>query len=171
MDLIRRQGNTAVHRPGPVKPQDSVRMAIELFHVLYWLARNYTRAARNTPVSGLSFDRKLIPTPVPAEVRKKKQAEIRKMAEDLALQQDELVQAQRRNKDLDAEILRLREEIKEAKATTPTLPTSTTTTKPPRAPTSSTSSSAKPGGTSPTPRTANTPSPGYPPSRARDEPT
>lgn len=122
MDLIRRQGNTAVHRPGPVKPQDSVRMAIELFHVLYWLARNYTRAARNTPVSGLSFDRKLIPTPVPAEVRKKKQAEIRKMAEDLALQQDELVQAQRRNKDLDAEILRLREEIKEAKATNATVP-------------------------------------------------
>ncbi len=122
MDVIRRQGNAAVHRPGPVSPQDAVRATIELFHVMYWLARNYTRAKDGAPASGLSFDRKLIPTPVPAEVRKKKQAEIQKMAEDFARQQEELARAQRRTKDLDAEILRLRAEIKEAKAANAELP-------------------------------------------------
>ncbi|MEU3018027.1 DEAD/DEAH box helicase family protein [Nocardiopsis sp. NPDC007018] len=116
MDLIRRQGNSAVHRPGPVSHQDSTRTAVELFHVLYWLARNYTRGTVSPPASGLSFQRDVIPTPVPAEVRRKKQAEVQKMAEDFARQQDELAKAQRRNKDLDAEVLRLRAEVKEAKA-------------------------------------------------------
>ncbi|WP_053619216.1 DEAD/DEAH box helicase family protein [Nocardiopsis sp. NRRL B-16309] len=122
MDLIRRQGNAAVHRPGPVSHQDSTRTAVELFHVLYWLARHYTRTPDNAPASGLSFKRDVIPTPVPAEVRRKKQAEVQKMAEDFARQQDELAKAQRRNKDLDAEVLRLRAQVKEAKAANATVP-------------------------------------------------
>lgn len=122
MDLIRRQGNHAVHRTTPVRPQDATRLTIELFHVLYWLARNYTRTAGNAPASGLSFNRELIPTPLPAEVRRKKQAEVQKMAQDFARQQDELAKAQRRNEDLDAEILRLREQVKEAKAANATVP-------------------------------------------------
>lgn len=122
MDVVRRQGNAAVHRPGPVSPNDSARTVIELFHVMYWLARNYTRDTANVPASGLSFDRTQIPTPLPAEVRKKKQAEIQQMAEDFARQQEDLAKVQRRNQDLDAEIVRLRAEIKEAKAANAKVP-------------------------------------------------
>lgn len=122
MDVIRRQGNAAVHRRDQVRPQDSVRMAVELFHVMYWLARNYTRTPNGAPPSGLSFDRKLIPTPVPAEVRRKKQAEIQQMAKEFARQQEELAKVHRRNEHLTEQVEKLRAEIKEAKAANAAVP-------------------------------------------------
>src|SRR4051794_442014 len=36
MDVIRRQGNAAVHRPGPVAETVAIRTLTELFHVMYW---------------------------------------------------------------------------------------------------------------------------------------
>ncbi|MEP6527075.1 MAG: DUF4145 domain-containing protein [Nocardioidaceae bacterium] len=38
MDIVRRQGNAAVHKNRPVTSNDSVPVVRELFHVLYWLA-------------------------------------------------------------------------------------------------------------------------------------
>ncbi|TYK53290.1 DEAD/DEAH box helicase family protein [Actinomadura decatromicini] len=114
MDVIRRQGNSAVHRPGPVRGGDAVRTVAELFHVLYWVARHYSRDM--APAPALEFDKSLIPTPEPAEVRKKKQAEIKALAERYAEQQEELVRERRRTQDLDQEVARLRAEIKAAKA-------------------------------------------------------
>ncbi|HEU0206560.1 MAG TPA: DUF4145 domain-containing protein [Pseudolysinimonas sp.] len=38
MDLIRRQGNVAVHRTTPMTPNDSLPVIRELFHVLVWVA-------------------------------------------------------------------------------------------------------------------------------------
>ncbi|UQS26067.1 DEAD/DEAH box helicase family protein [Amycolatopsis thermalba] len=116
MDVIRRQGNTAVHRPGPVQPKDAVRTVAELFHVLYWIARRYARNQEDLPAAGLTFDQSRIPVPMPEEVRRKKQAEIQAMAEQFARQQEELVKERRKNQDLDAEVAKLRAEIKAAKA-------------------------------------------------------
>src|SRR5690348_11562624 len=39
MDVIRRQGNAAVHRPGPVAENDAINVVVELFQVTYWIAR------------------------------------------------------------------------------------------------------------------------------------
>ncbi|WP_433228782.1 DEAD/DEAH box helicase family protein [Actinomadura formosensis] len=116
MDVIRRQGNAAVHRPGPVRAGDAVRTVAELFHVLYWIARHYTRDQESGPAPELAFDRSLIPTPEPAEVRRKKQAEIQAMAERYARQQEELIEQRRRTQDLDEEVARLRAQIRTAKA-------------------------------------------------------
>jgi type I restriction enzyme, R subunit len=116
MDVIRRQGNLAVHSRKPVRGNDATRTVAELFHVLYWLARNYTREEANLPAADLVFDASLIPVPEPTEVRRKKQAELQEMAKQFTEQQAELAKERRRSHDLDAEVQRLREQIKAAKA-------------------------------------------------------
>ena len=116
MDVIRRQGNLAVHSGRPVRNNDATRAVAELFHVLYWLARNYARDEANVPSAGLGFDASLIPVPEPTEIRQKKQAELQEMAKQFADQQAELASERSRRQDLDAEVQRLREQIKAAKA-------------------------------------------------------
>jgi type I restriction enzyme R subunit len=115
MDLIRRQGNLAVHSTAQVHSKDAVRSVTELFHVLYWLARTYAQHEPDVPPATLAFDTSLIPVPEPASVRKKRLEELRQMADRYAQQQEELGKERRRSQDLDAEIQQLREEIKAAK--------------------------------------------------------
>lgn len=45
MHLIKRQGNQAVHGNRTVPRVDAMALVQELFHVLFWLARTYTRAS------------------------------------------------------------------------------------------------------------------------------
>ena len=45
MHLVRRVGNEAVHGNRPVRRADAMALMEELFHVLFWLARTYTRAS------------------------------------------------------------------------------------------------------------------------------
>ena len=45
MRLIQRQGNLAVHAARSVSRADAMGLARELFHVLFWLARTYTRTS------------------------------------------------------------------------------------------------------------------------------
>jgi type I restriction enzyme R subunit len=116
MDVIRRQGNAAVHRSGPVAAQTSVQVVSELFHVLYWLARRYSRNPADLPSSGLAFDQAAIPRPVPASVRLQRQAELKALAEKYAAQDAALAAERKKNEDLDAELAELRAQIKAAKA-------------------------------------------------------
>lgn len=122
MDVVRRRGNVAVHRKGEVPAQDAVSAVGELFHVLYWLGRTYARTEEGKPFDGQRFDTSLIPRPLPAEVRKKKQAEVAEMAKEFAEQQAELANERRRSKELDDEVKRLRAEVKAAKAVNATVP-------------------------------------------------
>jgi type I restriction enzyme R subunit len=116
MDVIRRQGNNAVHRNSPVAPNDAVRVVAELFHVMYWLARTYSRDQATLPAAGQTFDPAVIPRPMAASVRPAKQADLKAQAERYAAQDAALAEARRRNEDLDAELAALRAEIKDAKA-------------------------------------------------------
>ncbi|MGW0007337.1 DEAD/DEAH box helicase family protein [Nocardia grenadensis] len=122
MDVVRRRGNIAVHRPGEVPAQDAVSAVGELFHVLYWLGRTYARTEDAKPFDGQRFDTSLIPRPVPAEVRRKKYAEVQQMAAEFAKQQAELAAERRQRKELDDEVKRLRAEVKKAKADNATVP-------------------------------------------------
>ena len=116
MDVIRRQGNAAVHRPGPITANDSVKVVAELFQVMYWIARKYSRDPADLPAGCLAFDSALIPRPLPAAVRQQRQADLQAQAEQFAKQQSELADQRRKNQDLDAEIETLRAEILVAKA-------------------------------------------------------
>ena len=116
MDIIRREGNAAVHQARPVASADAIRVVSELFQVMYWLARRYVRDAVNQPSTGVRFDDRQIPRPVPAEVRRARQAELQAQAEQFARQQAEFAEMLRKNRDLSAEIVKLRAEVKQAKA-------------------------------------------------------
>jgi type I restriction enzyme R subunit len=115
MDVIRRQGNTAVHRTAPVSQGEAVRVLRELFHVLYWLAATYSRDPANVPPASLSFDTALLPQPVSAEAHQKTLAELQAMAAEFARKEEELAKARRAQKELDAAIVELQEQIKAAK--------------------------------------------------------
>src|SRR5215213_9417737 len=56
---LRKTGNLAVHSNAPVSAQSALSAAVELYHILYWLARTYTQA----DLSALpqTFDEKLLP--------------------------------------------------------------------------------------------------------------
>jgi type I restriction enzyme R subunit len=88
MDVIRRQGNLAVHSTKPVYSRDATRTVAELFHVTYWLASNYALHEADVPPATLGFDASLIPVPESTAVRQKKLAELQAMAERFAEQQN-----------------------------------------------------------------------------------
>lgn len=122
MDVIRRQGNAAVHRQSLVAANDAVRVVTELFHVMYWIARTYSRNPDDLPAPGLAFNQAVIPHPVSKNVRRAKQAELKALAEKYAAQDAALTAGLRKNEDLDAELAALRAEIKAAKAANETRP-------------------------------------------------
>jgi type I restriction enzyme R subunit len=117
MDLIRRQGNYAVHRPAPVQARDAVRTVAELFHVFYWFARTYAPDPAAAPAPGVQFDTQRIPRPVPAEVRLRRQAELKKQAEEDQARWDaqarELAEERAKGAQLASEVAELRARITE----------------------------------------------------------
>ena len=59
--VINTLGNRAVHSHRTVPESDALAAPRELFHVAYWFARTYARAAR--PAAGLAFDLAALPRP------------------------------------------------------------------------------------------------------------
>jgi type I restriction enzyme R subunit len=115
MDVIRKQGNSAVHTARPVQPADALAVLRELFQVSFWLARHYGRDAAARPDPALQFRTDLLPTAdtvAPAQ----NQAALQKLAQDLADRDATLVAAQQKTAALDEELARLRAEVATAKA-------------------------------------------------------
>ena len=56
--VIQRDGNFAAHGNRPVKPYQAQHLCQELFHLLYWVARNYSRGDKP---ADLQFDPKKLP--------------------------------------------------------------------------------------------------------------
>ncbi|WP_327023427.1 DEAD/DEAH box helicase family protein [Micromonospora sp. NBC_01739] len=120
MNIIRKQGNRAVHERAPVTDKDSVPVLRELFHVTYWIARRYTRDQAQVPASAVAFDAGLIPRQDSAQVRT--QTELKALAERLAAQDAALAIEREKSATLDAELAKLRAEIAAAKAANETRP-------------------------------------------------
>lgn len=115
MELIRKRGNLAVHDRRPVAARQALPVVRELFHVLYWLARNYTRDPAAVPASALAFDEKLIPQPAPA-AHVTTRAELTELADRLTAQDAALAAEREKNSNLDAELAALRTQVAAAKA-------------------------------------------------------
>lgn len=64
--LIQKLGNQAVHGSGRIGSGDAMRLVRELFHVLFWVARSYTRASDPKSLEA-SFDEKRVPQLVRAD--------------------------------------------------------------------------------------------------------
>ena len=107
--LIQKLGNKAVHQSTDVREEDALGLVQELFHILYWLCRSYSRRGRDLP--DLVFDRAKVPRPTAPE----EQALTKQQLEELEAQlskTDELrrIEADRRQK-TEAELEALRAEI------------------------------------------------------------
>jgi type I restriction enzyme, R subunit len=111
-DLIRRLGNTAVHTQKRVSQLDALNATRELFHVLFWLARTYSRGAR--PADGLRFDAYLLPKTYPAPSQTLKQ--LQELETRLHERDEKLSQLLADKSSLDEELKRLRDEVTAAKA-------------------------------------------------------
>jgi type I restriction enzyme R subunit len=116
MHLIRNRGNRAVHDAAPVTAEQAMPVVKELFHVLYWVARTYSRDPAAVPSDALVFDPQLVPRPAPDAVQPESQARLKELADQLAAQTEALATERAIRADLDAELTRLRAEIAAAKA-------------------------------------------------------
>ena len=115
MDVIRKQGNSAVHTARPIPGADAVSVLRELFHVGFWLARHYGRDAAARPAPGLQFRADLLPQATP-DITTQTQAALQKLAQDLAERDAALAAAQQKTAALDEELACLRTEVAAAKA-------------------------------------------------------
>ena len=127
MDVIRKQGNNAVHSARPITAADATAVLRELFQVAFWLARNYGRNVAARPDPALQFRAELLPRPQDAAAEQAA-AQASAQATQIALQKlatlaDELAErdaalaaAQQKTAALDAELAQLRAEVAAAKA-------------------------------------------------------
>lgn len=121
MDVIRKQGNNAVHSARPISAQDAGAVLRELFQVAFWLARNYSRHGAARPDPALQFRADLLPRPAADAAATQAsaqatQAALQKLADELAARDAALATAQQKTAALDAELAQLRAEVAAAKA-------------------------------------------------------
>jgi len=105
--LIKDLGNLAAHSHRPLQQLDSMTAVRELFHICFWLARTYGKAAK--PADGLTFDPLLLPktSPVPPQTL----AQLQQLGSQLAEKDTKLTELLTGKAALDAELERLRAEI------------------------------------------------------------
>ena len=127
MDVVRKQGNNAVHSTRPITQQDATAVLRELFQVAFWFARNYSRHVAARPDPALQFRSELLPRPADANAAQAAvqvsaqatQAALQKLstlADELAARDVALAAAQQKTMALDAELAQLRAEVAAAKA-------------------------------------------------------
>ncbi|MFY7939929.1 MAG: DEAD/DEAH box helicase family protein, partial [Burkholderiaceae bacterium] len=127
MDVIRKQGNNAVHSMRPITALDATGVLRELFQVTFWLARHYGRQATARPDPALQFRTDLLPRPVDmaaaqaaaqtsAQATQAALQKLSALADDLAARDAALATAQQKSAALDAELAQLRAQVAAAKA-------------------------------------------------------
>ncbi|MDE2417598.1 MAG: DEAD/DEAH box helicase family protein [Burkholderiales bacterium] len=127
MDVVRKQGNNAVHSARPITALDATAVLRELFQVAFWLARNYGRNVAARPDPALQFRADWLPRPLDAAAgqaaaqasAQATQAALQKLtslADELAARDSALTAAQQKTAALDAELAELRAEVAAAKA-------------------------------------------------------
>jgi type I restriction enzyme R subunit len=114
LNIIRTQGNYAVHRMTPLRHTDSLPVVKELFHVFVWVATRYSLQAEGRPAPGLVFDESSIARPQPGAAARTVE-QLQALAAQLTAADTALAAARVDNESLQAELERLREEVALAK--------------------------------------------------------
>ncbi len=115
MDVIRRQGNAAVHEHRQIKSEAAYGVVRELFHVMFWIARTYARDREDAPHASLVFDEAAIPRPLSAEQRQASIEALRRKEAENAERDEQLVRARDENTTLQTQLDELRAEIAKVK--------------------------------------------------------
>ncbi len=110
--VIIEHGNRAVHADRRVVTQENALTTVrELFHVTFWMARTYARAAK--PADNVQFLAMLLPsTSAESPATKAKLRELEEKLSSRDIQLEELIQGRT---ELDAELAKLRAEVSEAR--------------------------------------------------------
>lgn len=116
---LRKSGNLAVHSNTPITAQSALGVAIELYHVLYWLARTYTRSDLSSLPQ--NFDEKSLPAPAIA-VARQSLAQLQKQSEVLKARDEALLQQQRENEVLKAQLAAIQSQVARQKAFNQAIP-------------------------------------------------
>ena len=106
--LIKDLGNLAVHSTRKITDKDALATLRELFHVCYWLARNYGQKSRPDP--GLQFTTTLLPTDQPT-LLKKTQAQLKALESALQQSDQKLSELLSEKLSLNEELQQLREQF------------------------------------------------------------
>lgn len=117
--VLKDVGNLAVHSSRKIANTDAVAACRELFHICYWLARNYGQ--RNRPDGALRFNPELLPKPASA-VPAQSPEQLQKLQAALQEKDEKLSALLSERLSLDEELKKLREEmtaIKQANAAQP----------------------------------------------------
>tara|TARA_R110002096_G_scaffold42144_24_gene113836 strand:- start:3780 stop:7169 length:3390 start_codon:yes stop_codon:yes gene_type:complete len=107
--VIHKMGNAAAHNPRPVGEGDALRVVQELHHVLYWVARTYSREAQPDPGEAAWSDG-LVPKPVVSEPTISRE-ELARLEAELERTSCETLEKQQKIDALDAELKTVREEL------------------------------------------------------------
>jgi len=116
--VINTLGNRAVHGQRAIPTADALVAVRELFHVAYWLARTYGRAAR--PAPDLTFDPGALPKSTPAPIQTAEQ--LQRLEAGLRERDEKLAALLSDKTTLDEELQRLRAEVAAAKQAAALLP-------------------------------------------------
>ena len=117
--LLRKTGNLAVHSRKNIPAGAALGTAVELRHVLYWLARTYTKG--DPAAIPDQFDENLLPPP-PARVVKQTAAQLRKLDQQLQERDEALRQAAQETENLQAQLVALQAQIAAQKAANTAVP-------------------------------------------------
>ena len=109
--VIKELGNQAVHSHRPIHPSDALVAIKELFHLCYWFARRYARAAKPSP--GLLFNPASLPKA--AAVPKQTLDQLAALESQLRERDVKLATLLTNHAALDEELVRLRAEVAAAK--------------------------------------------------------
>ncbi|MDJ0355063.1 DEAD/DEAH box helicase family protein [Paenarthrobacter sp. PH39-S1] len=124
LTVIRKAGNHAVHDKTDPTPLGAELMVQELFHVCYWLARTYTRDDANLPADGLTFSAAFLAPRLKADQVPVQQTsqDVAKLADDVAAKDAALALAAENTAGLQAQLLVLRQQVRDAKKRNQSIP-------------------------------------------------
>jgi type I restriction enzyme R subunit len=116
MDYVRRQGNAAVHDRRPIKSEAAIVVVREVFHIMFWIARTYSRDPADAPPATLAFNDTYIPRPPSVEQRPASIDALKRQEAENAQGDKELARAHADNAQLQAQLEQLRAQVAQAKA-------------------------------------------------------
>ena len=111
--VIQKVGNLAVHSQKPIRQYDALQVVKELHHVLYWVAKTYSRKGA-TEQGGVAWDDSRVP-PAPSDASPVSKKQLEELEKKLEASNKEAFQKQLQIDDLDNQLKALQEQLAQAK--------------------------------------------------------
>ena len=112
MNLIRRQGNKAVHENREIATNKALTTVTDLYHILFWLARTYTTGDPQQLPN--NFNESLIPPP-PERVVRYTVKKLQQIEADLQQRDEALLRERENNQHLQAQLAQIQAEVEARK--------------------------------------------------------